>query len=285
MEIGVTGGAGRIGRSVLADLQSHGYRTRSVDVGRGARSDDQYRRADLRELWQTVDALEGVEANVHLAGIGAPDGSTRYPGLAEQQSFTANTAATYTIFQTARELGIPHVVWASSETVMGCPFATVPPDFLPLTEQHPVRPEYGYALAKAVGEQAAEYAVRTWGLDVTTLRFSVVMDDYHDLPRWWDRPAEGAWNLWSYVDLRDVVTSCRCAVETRPGGAQTFIIAAPDTIMDRPTAELQERWGPRLPLPADLPEFASLQSSDRAADILGFRPSNSWRSPRERATR
>jgi nucleoside-diphosphate-sugar epimerase len=278
MLIGVTGGSGQIGRAVIAELASHGHEHRVIDIGRGHGYGGDYRRADLRELWQTMDALEGTDAVIHLAGVGAPGESTRYPLLADQATFAANTTATFNVFSAAAALGIPRVVWASSETVMGCPFATHPPEFLPLTEEHPVRPEYSYALSKALGEEAAAYANRTSGIAVTTLRFSVVLDQaaYQDLPRQWGAPRLGRWNLWSYVDIQDAAASCRIAVEARRAGVETFIIAAPDTTMDQPTGELLEMFAP-APMRGPLRRFQSLQSTDKAASVLGFRPSRTWR--------
>jgi nucleoside-diphosphate-sugar epimerase len=278
MLIGVTGGSGKVGRRVLAGLVSAGHDVRSIDVGREYSDEILYHRADLRELWQTVDALKGLDAVVHLAGMGVP-GASSYPLLAEQSVFAANTISTYNVFLATVSLGIRRVVWASSETVMGFPFEQHPPDFAPLTEEHPMRPEYSYALAKATAEQLAEHATRRSGHTIVGLRFSVVFDerDYHQLPRFWEDPRLARWNLWSYVDIRDVVDSCRVAVEAPIDGSENFIIAAPDTLMDRPTKELLDQHAPDVHLSSSLSEFQSLQSTEKARDLLGYQPHRSWR--------
>src|SRR6266567_7828107 len=125
MLIVVTGGGGKIGRRVIADLREHGHRIRSVDFG--WIDDEDHRRADLRVFWQALDALDGADAVVHLAGVGAPETLTRYRALAEQETFASNTISTYNVFQAAASLGIHRVVWASSETVLGFPFKLRPP--------------------------------------------------------------------------------------------------------------------------------------------------------------
>jgi nucleoside-diphosphate-sugar epimerase len=282
MLIGVTGGSGRIGRAVVAELVGHDHEVRNVDIGRSYEVADRYRRADLREIWQTIDALGGVDAVVHLAGIGAPEGEpSAFPLLAEHASFTVNAISTYNVFTAARSLGVKRVVWASSETVAGFPFEVAPPDFLPVTEEHPIRPEYNYALAKAVGEELARNIAYNSGPSITSLRFSLVFDEqrYRDLPGYWADPARARWNLWSYVDIRDVATSCRLAAEAVRPVADSFVVAAPDTLMTRPTADLLEKFAPEL-LPlvrTPLSEFQSLQSTDKIAAVLGFRPEHSWR--------
>lgn len=280
MLIGVTGGSGKIGQKVIADLMLHDHKVRNIDIGRPYEPADRYRRADLRELWQTVDALDGLDAVIHLAGLGAPDELvTSFPLLADQAAFASNTITTYNVFTAARSLGIDRIAWASSETVAGFPFKVAPPDFLPVTEEHSIRPEYSYALSKSVGEELARNVAYNSGLSITSLRFSLVFDEqrYEELPGRWADPLLGKFNFWSYVDVRDVATSCRLAVEAGRPGAESFIVAAPDTLMDRPTAELLKEFAPDLAVRKPLSRFGSLQSTDKIHTILGFRPEHSWR--------
>ena len=41
-----------------------------------------------------------------------------------------------------------------------------------------------------------------------------------------DDPYARKWNLWSYVDARDVAQSCRLGLTTNINGAEAFIIAS-----------------------------------------------------------
>jgi nucleoside-diphosphate-sugar epimerase len=88
------------------------------------------------------------------------------------------------------------------------------------------------------------------------------------------------WNLWGYVDERDVALACRLALEA-PGEAvadsPSFVIAAADTVMNRPSAALVAEAFPGVPLQAELGEFESLLSSDRARRAIGYVPRHSWR--------
>ncbi|MGW8328871.1 NAD-dependent epimerase/dehydratase family protein [Streptomyces sp. NPDC055897] len=279
MRVAVTGGLGRIGRAVVAELAAHGQETVQVDVAPMRAQPPGYRRADLRELWQAVDALDGVDAVVHLAATGVPDSHTLHPELAEGATFTANTASTYNVFQAAAVHGIRRVVWASSETVLGPPFRVAGPAHLPLDEDHPVRPETSYALSKAMGEELARHFAHRCGMTLVALRFSVVMDgtDYAALPGYWAEPERGRWNLWSYVDLADVAVGCRLALAAERPGATAVTLAAPDTLSDRPTAELLGTYYKEVRVTGPLGTFESLQSSARAGELLGWRPARSWR--------
>ena len=103
------------------------------------------------DFGQTLEALSGghtlpgIEAVVHLAAIPSPAHAT------PDQVFRTNITSTYTVFSAVARLGLPRVVWASSETTLGLPFER-PPDYAPVDEAH-VYPETSYALSKVLGEE------------------------------------------------------------------------------------------------------------------------------------
>jgi len=88
------------------------------------------------------------------------------------------------------------------------------------------------------------------------LRFSNIMypEDYQEFPSYWSNPHLRKWNLWGYVDVRDAATACRQAL-TAPSeavaGSPGLIIAAADTVMNRPSARTYDRSIPRVPLTRD----------------------------------
>jgi nucleoside-diphosphate-sugar epimerase len=88
------------------------------------------------------------------------------------------------------------------------------------------------------------------------------------------------WNLWGYVDERDVGAACRLALAAPTdavAGNPAFVIAAGDTVMNRPSAELLAEVFPGVPLNRDVGEFGTLLAIDRARDVLGYEPRHSWR--------
>ena len=78
-------------------------------------------RADLTDLGETIEALRGADAVVHLAAIPAP------PIRTVERTFEINILSTYNVFSAAALLGLERVVWASSETVLGLPFGRSTP--------------------------------------------------------------------------------------------------------------------------------------------------------------
>jgi nucleoside-diphosphate-sugar epimerase len=269
----VTGGAGKAGRAVVRDLLDHGYEVASVDLVRDPHLGDVHQLvADVTDYGETVDALKGADAVVHLAAIPAP-------GLKpDELTFRVNTTSTYNVFAAAALLGLHRVVWASSETTLGLPFERELPRYAPIDEHHPPLPESSYALSKVISEEMARQFNRWNGIPYVGLRFSNVMEphDYEQFPGFWNDPELRRWNLWGYVDARDVAQSCRLGLEADVAGAEVFIIAAADTVMNRPSAELMAEVYPDVEL-RDVGEFGTLLSIEKARRVLGYEPAHSWR--------
>ena len=71
--------------------------------------------------------------------------------------------------------------------------------------------------------------------------------------------------------------SCRLGLEADIRGAEVFIIAAPDTVMDRPNAQLMAEVYPNVSLNKDTGDFETLLSSTKARKLLGYAPNYRWR--------
>jgi nucleoside-diphosphate-sugar epimerase len=284
----VTGGSGKAGRATIRELLDHGYQVMNVDVAPPAEALCHFMKTDLNDLGQTIDALRlaagtidrrraslGEPASViHLAGIPAP-------GLAPDATiFQNNMMTTYNVFCAATRIGLSRVVWASSETTYGLPFTRTPPVFAPVTEDHPLAPESGYALAKVLCEKMAREMHR-WnpGTRFVGLRISNILEpkDYEMIPSFWSDPALRKWNLWSWVDSRDVAQACRLGLEADVPGADEFTIAAADTLMRTPSRDLMRVTFPGVPVDAALAGFGTLLSIEKARRVLGYVPQQTWR--------
>jgi nucleoside-diphosphate-sugar epimerase len=276
----VTGGSGKLGRAVLADLVAHGYQVLNLDQRLPRESIAPTVRVDLRDFGEVVAALRGVDehrgpfdAVVHLAAIPAP-------GLfANARTFANNVPATYNVFEASRVLGIKNVVFASSETVLGLPFEN-PPPYVPVDEEYDPRPETAYSLGKLVDETIARQFAR-WdpALKIVGLRFSNVMDveDYKPFPSFDSDPRKRKWNLWSYIDARDGAQAVRKAIEARFTGFEAFIIANADTVMSRTNASLMADVFPGVEIRPTMSSHGTLLSIDKAKRLLGYDPQHRWR--------
>jgi nucleoside-diphosphate-sugar epimerase len=284
----VTGGSGKAGQATIRELLDHGHRVLNVDAVPPREALCHFLRADLNDLGQTIDALRGspgtvdrrrmplgdADAVIHLAGIPAP-------GIAaEPTTFQNNMMSTYNVFSAALRSGIKRIVWASSETVFGLPMTRTPPHFAPMTEEHPPAPETGYALAKLLCEQMAREMHR-WNPETcfVGLRISNIFTaaDYAAIPGFQSDPESRAWNLWGWVDSRDVAQACRLALTHPAGGAEIFTIAAADTLMPTPSAELMARHFPGVPVSDTLGRYDTLLSIAKARAVLGYAPKHTWR--------
>ncbi|OZB89317.1 MAG: UDP-glucose 4-epimerase [Microbacterium sp. 14-71-5] len=272
----VTGAWGKAGRAVVADLLEHGYEVAATDLAGVAGENEVLGTdlviADLGDYGQAVEVLAGSDAVVHLGNIPAPGRAT------EPETLNRNTAANSNVFLAAARLGLRKVVWASSETTLGLPF-DVPPRYAPVDEAHFPVPTSTYALSKVLGEQTAEHVSGWSGVPFVGLRLSNIHrpEDYERVPGYWSDLRSRRWNLWGYVDVRDVATACRLGVERETTGSQNVIIAAADTIMDTPSAELMAAVFPKVPLTRPLDGFETLLAIDAARALLGYEPAHSWR--------
>jgi nucleoside-diphosphate-sugar epimerase len=277
MRIALTGSSGKLGSVVARELSAAGHEVTGIDVV-GTRGPG-FVQADLTDYGQVIDVLggidrgEGFDALVHLGAVPAP-------GIrSDVATFHNNIAATFNVFWAAVRLGMRRIVYASSETVLGLPF-DVPPPYIPVDEEYPARPESVYSLVKHLEEQLAIELVR-WhpDLSISALRFSNVMvpEDYADFPGYDADPRARKWNLWGYIDARDGAHAIDRALETAPTGFERYIIAAADTVMSRPNAELVAEVFPDVPVRGELGEHDTLLSIDKARRVLGYDPQHTWR--------
>jgi nucleoside-diphosphate-sugar epimerase len=284
----VTGGSGKAGRAVCRDLVEHGYSVLNVDVLPSKDPVCPFYKVDLNDLGQVMDAMQWTggkdhpfrkfrtpDAVVHFAAIPAPD------LMPEDVIFRNNVVTTYNVFDAAIRVGVKRIVWASSETTLGLPFSTSnPPAYAPVDEEHPMRPESGYSLSKDLGEEMARQMQR-WNPDTTFigLRLSNVMEpeDYLKFPTWQDDPHFREWNLWAYIDARDAAQAVRKSLQVDFVGADHFIIANADSVMNRTNAELMKEVFADVPMKRPVGDHETLLSIEKARRVLGYEPEFSWR--------
>ena len=278
----MTGGSGKAGRVVVRDLAERGHDVLNIDrlpspESNAPDSPVPYLAADVTDFGQALealaggDAMPGFDAVVHLAAIPSPAHAT------PDRVFRTNMTSTHAVFAAAARLGVQRVVWASSETTLGLPFER-PPDYAPVDEAH-MYPETSYALSKVLGEEMARQFNRWSGIPIIGLRFSNIMvrDDYERFASYWDDPHLRKWNLWGYVDESHVAQSVRLALEADLSGADSFIIAAADTVMKRPSRDLMAEVFPGVPVGDGVSGNDTLLAIDKARATLGYSPQFSWR--------
>lgn len=272
----VTGGSGRLGQFVIRELLGHGYHVLSLDRIAPREKLCTSWLVDLRHSGDLFESLKDAYGIIHL-------GAYQAPNLApDAETFSNNVSATYNVLRAAADSNVKRVVLASSTAAFGFIYATKlwAPEYLPLDENHPSRPQDSYGLSKVLGEQIADSITSVYkDMTVSSLRFPGVNFDlsYESFRERWRNPASRASGFWTYIDARDAAATCRLALEARFKGHEVFIASAPKNCMIQPTVELVKKY---LPRGAKIKKVAgnhwSAVDSAKARRMLGFKPQHVW---------
>jgi nucleoside-diphosphate-sugar epimerase len=282
MRVVVTGARGKVGSAAVRALQDAGHEVLATDLGRALferqlEGEPDYCQADLTDAGAAFAVIRGSDAVVHTAAI--PDPSHNPPHVV----FGNNLMATFNVVEAAVRWGVRRLVNISSETVPGFMFAERPwaAQYVPVDEEHPVRPQDPYALAKHMGEQLCDAAVRRSDLRCISLRPSWVQHEGNyerNLGPLVRDPSLPSDNFHSYIDVYDLADAIRLAVESDLPGHEVMCIASPDNAAGRPLADLvRAAHGDAVEI-RDLPRpDASGTSIAKARRLLGWQPKRSWR--------
>jgi nucleoside-diphosphate-sugar epimerase len=222
--------------------------------------------------------VRGCDAVIHTAAIPEP---TRN---APHAVFRNNVMATFNVVEACVQFGVPRVVNLSSETVPGMGFAVRPffAPYAPIDEELENRPQDPYALSKLFGEQLMDAAVARSDLRAISIRPTWVQWEGNyarSLGPWLRDPLGGppSGSFWSYIDAYDLADALRLAAESDLPGHEVMYIASPDNCAGRPLMEMIRRHHGDVEVRALDREDASGTSSAKAARLLGYAPSRSWR--------
>lgn len=275
LSVVVTGGCGRLGSRTVEAVADRGHDVVAVD--RIAPDDGPesvaFREVDLTSEDPARRVVREAEPDVvvHLGAVPSPGSG---PNVYEN-----NSISTYYVLDEAGKAGAD-VVQASSESAYGFPFAASPrlPEYLPIDESHPMRPEDPYGTSKVVAEELGRMASRRYDVSVTSLRFSNIMyPGNYTVLEGRDDLSGGVDNFWCYVDGRDCVSAISRAMATDADGHEAYNVAAAENYLGRPTREVfAEFFG-------EVPELRGLEGEDAALCIekakaeLDWTPEHTWR--------
>ncbi len=165
----ITGGAGFIGSHMVDVALERGFRVRVVDDLSGGREENLAHHGnnadlacewcDIRDLEPDATVFSDADQVVHFAGIGDIVPSIERP----TDYMSVNVQGTVRVLECARAANVSKFVYAASSSCYG--LAEVP-----TTEDHPIQPQYPYALSKYQGEQAAFHWHHVYGLPVNAIR-------------------------------------------------------------------------------------------------------------------
>lgn len=178
MRVLVTGGLGVNGSWVTRKLVQGGHEvvvldtTLSTILVPDVADDIELIEGDIRDLDGLTATLKDnrIERIVHMAAI--VQGFQDQPHL----TFQVNAMGTVTVLEAAVRAEVPRVVFASSRAVYGSAVGRhAHPEYLPFTEDSPVRPALVYETCKVAAETMALTYCDRFGLDFVALRFAHII--------------------------------------------------------------------------------------------------------------
>jgi UDP-glucose 4-epimerase len=278
MKVIVTGGSGRVGRYGIQELADSGHEVVNLDRARPPEPlPGAFLQLDLTDAGEVYDAFAQVrpEGVCHIAANPSPGG---YP---RQQIFSNNVLSTYHVMQAAGDSGVRRLIYASSEMATGWLTTDALPPRFPFNEADRVDSPNAYALSKYMGEVIADsMSVRYSEMALCSLRINnVIMPDRYDTLQYRRAhfPAGGD-NFWSYIDVRDVASAFRAALEGESTGHEVFLIAAADTCLDIPIREaIERRYGPGANYSPNYGDYQSAFDCSKIERFFGWKPKHSWR--------
>ncbi|MDX3231713.1 NAD(P)-dependent oxidoreductase [Streptomyces sp. ME19-01-6] len=195
---GAAGGMGTLMRELLP--ATYGYRLRLFDVMPIEGEPDAIT-ADLADKEALREAVQGVDAIIHLAGI-----SLEAPF---EKILRANIEGTYNLYEAAREAGIRRIVFASSNHTVGFtprPATTPVPDESLIPIDTPRRPDTFYGLSKSFGEDLASFYWDKHGIETVAIRIGSCFPEPTSVRMLsvWMSPADGARLLHAALTAEDV---------------------------------------------------------------------------------
>jgi len=282
MRVLVTGSRGKVGSATVDALHQAGHEVTACDIGapvfEAAGPDvPRYQQADLTDAGDAFAVVRGHDAVIHAAALPEP---TRNP---PHHVFQNNLMGVFNTLEAAVRWGVPRYVNVSSETVPGFFFPERPflPDYAPVDEEHPIRPQDPYATAKYFSELLCDAAMRRADIRCITIRPSWVQweGNYADNLGPWIREPSRSEGFWAYIDAYDLADAIRLAAEGSTPGHEVVYIASPDIAAREPLATLTRRFhgdaAPEL-RPSEEPDPGGI-SIAKARRVLGYAPSRSWR--------
>lgn len=289
--VAVTGGSGRLGRYVVAELAGR-YEVTVLDIAPPA-DHPVFAEADILDLDGLRRTLAGHDGVVHLAAIDSGVKAT------DEQYFGTNVLGTWHVLQAAEEVGVRRAVVCSSVSAVGLG-PDHPPGVLPIGANHALAPTDAYGLSKQACEVVAFGFARRGGLEVVCLRPALVVRpatvrdkavmvaklDGGGPPPPADDPI---WNVSdhslprtrAFVGSEDAARCFGAALEADGVNSGPYFVTAADTMSPMGTLDVVKReFGvePQVQRPEiyDDDPRASVFDIDATRQALGWEPKHRW---------
>lgn len=263
-----------VGKYIVAELLKHKYDVGVLDIVPPKEKNVLFHHVDVLSLNDVEQAMKGYDAVIHAAGIPHPLNDPA------ERVFNVNVNGTFNVLESAARNGVKKVIFTSSESTLGFAFMNnrMVPEYIPIDEQHPMRPQDPYGLSKVIGEQICRTYSAKYGIQTVCLRepwiwvpeaeqilfYKKLVSEFTD---WYK-------NLWTYVHVYDVATAHRLALERKLDSLhEIFFITAAENWTGKNSKDLLHQFYPEVINFAENYSGASaIISHQKAAHMLGYEP-------------
>lgn len=290
MRVFFTGGTGKAGRHAIPYLRAQGHDVVNIDMLANPAAGPELQ-VDLCDAGQVIGAMsQFVDFHELEPGTGVPkyDAVVHFAAVprvmigTDGECYRQNTISTYNVIEAAVKLGIPKVIFASSETTYGICFAQgeMKPDYIPVDEDHPTLPHDSYATSKVCNEVTARAFQHRSGIDIYGLRINNVIEphEYAEMfPDFVKDPALRRRNIFGYIDARDLGHMVDCCLKTDGLGFEVFNVANEDSSVGAKSADVIAQFYDGVPVTREMGEYETFYDISKAKRMLGFAPKHGWR--------
>lgn len=279
MRILVTGASGFVGRYVIDELAAAGHTLRLYSRrdpyagGEKPAGTHTWVGGDLNDAAAVTKAVDGMDAVAHV-------GANPWIG---PDTIETNVGGTWRVLEACRAAGIRRVAIAGSDWGVGkSTDRDCFPAYVPVDAHHPAVPHDVYGFSKIAVEGAAGLFARDHGLETAVFRITGVWKPAKtagyakesrstaaaDCARYW----------WSYVDVRDVATAFRLALEAPSlPVAGVYPLTAADTMIDERTMDALGKFMPEVKVHSPIAGHGTVFDLTPARAAFGWSPAFTWR--------
>lgn len=165
----VTGGAGFIGSHLVDKLLEIGHEVVVLDNLSTGRIENishniekiEFINEDLNNISKFSSRIQDIDYCIHLAALADIVPSIQRP----KDYYDSNVNGTFNLLNSLNISNIKKFIYSASSSCYGIP------DLFPTPEDHPIRPQYPYALTKRLGEELIMHWANVYKLPAISLRF------------------------------------------------------------------------------------------------------------------
>ncbi len=273
MNVLVTGAAGYLGRVMARVLHESGHTVTGTDLMHPGRVPYAFRVADLLRFDALYELIEGCEAVVHLANH--PNAGKILP----QRLYAENTSITMNVFQAAREMEVPTIIYASSIQVVSGDDNNhnVPEDapaYLPLDGDLPPAANNIYSQSKLAGEALLAFQVYHGTRLGVALRLPCLVSAKGSRGRKFmlakiaAKKTRLSIGTAAYLFEEDAARLVDGILRSGASGYRVLLPAAAGNLLGLSCTELHRRFYPQIPLRVAPEDFTALADLSAIHDIV-----------------